>query len=205
MLETGVLPEGFDDRLARHAWQRFTHATGAAGDVPARLRALGSDDEAARLDAYHELLGTIWHEGTVFDATSRAVPFLVELLGERTTPDRNRIALLLGLLGDGVSEDLEHARRARVEVRAGLKVYLRVVEEPTSGALRAGLIYLLAHFPLDAERVIARIPEETIVQAILNRPHEHPRDGSACEICAPALAELLDDLGPLADGGAGNF
>lgn len=78
--------EGLDDV----PWERLTHAYGKATDVPDLLRALARGKRSA-LDEFY---GNIWHQGTVYEATSYAVPFLVEIL---TAPKADKEGIL-GLL-----------------------------------------------------------------------------------------------------------
>ena len=63
---------GLDDVL----WSTLEHAYGPADDVPEILRDVARGDT----EAVGALYGNIWHQGTVYPATSKAVPFLVDLL-----------------------------------------------------------------------------------------------------------------------------
>ena len=82
-------------------WSELQHAGGAAGDVRALIRALLSRSENVRDEAIDSLFETIWHQGTVYEASSAAVPFLQELLRSTDTPDRVRIAGLLAEMAEG--------------------------------------------------------------------------------------------------------
>ena len=70
------------DRLDSIPWKDLKHAYGSAEDVPDLLRSLRA---ASPDNAYDEgsplwcLFGNIWHQGTIYEATSYAVPFLLEL------------------------------------------------------------------------------------------------------------------------------
>jgi hypothetical protein len=93
---------GNDARTPAHSrLERLTHAYGAAADVPGLLRALAADDRQARKDAYWELYGNIFHQGTRYPATAPAMPFLLELLADPGTPDRHELLLLLTHLVTG--------------------------------------------------------------------------------------------------------
>jgi hypothetical protein len=90
--------DGLDDI----SWQSLRHAYGSASDVPVLLRALavpGPGQEAA----LYELFGNIWHQGTVYEASSYAVPFLVELAAEPGLTRRDEILGLIGALANGKS------------------------------------------------------------------------------------------------------
>jgi len=101
-------------------WDQLTHASGTAKAVPDQLRRLAKGDA----DALHELFGSIWHQGTVYEATSHAVPFLVEILAR---PEADT-AGILGLLGcilrayedahPGLWSEVAQASPERIEKRA---------------------------------------------------------------------------------------
>ena len=84
-------------------WSALRHAYGDAGDFPALLLATFSNDERDREFAIHLLFGTIWHQGTVYEASAYAVPFLLKALESPDTPDKTVIAILLACLADGHS------------------------------------------------------------------------------------------------------
>jgi hypothetical protein len=95
----GVL-EGLDDI----AWDRLGHAYGAASDVPEQLRALRSDDEAARTRAWQSLSSNIFHQSTRYEASAYAVPFLIELVADPATRERARLLDLLAGLAIGYDQ-----------------------------------------------------------------------------------------------------
>src|SRR5207248_2283185 len=84
-------------------WAGLSHAYGPAADVPDLLRTLASDDADERREALYELYGNIWHQGTVYQATAHAVPFLVELLQSPGVQDKPEILRLLQALAGGSS------------------------------------------------------------------------------------------------------
>jgi hypothetical protein len=89
-------------------WPRLHHAHGPATDVPAMLRALSSADPATRDWAAFELMGTVYHQGTRWQASAHVVPFLAALVDDPGTPDRPGVARLLRAvaLGDRTDRDL---------------------------------------------------------------------------------------------------
>ncbi|WP_337176921.1 hypothetical protein [Paludisphaera sp.] len=132
-------------------WKALGHAYGPATDVPDQLRALASSDPDARAEALHALFGNICHQGTVYEASAHAVPFLIELLADDSTADRAGVLCLLGELATGSSyldvhqdvipdlastlgfhEKLGRERswvRATLEaVEAGVPEYIRLLE-----------------------------------------------------------------------------
>lgn len=86
--------------LERIPWSELKHAYGEASDVPGLIRDLTSPDEDVRGRAMFALFGNIWHQGTVYEASPHAVPFLQELLGSPHTPDRLKLAGLLAEMAD---------------------------------------------------------------------------------------------------------
>ena len=95
--------------LEKIDWASLHHAHGSADDVPTLLRILTSDVENDRKFAIELLFETIWHQGTVYEATPVAVPFLYQLLSSPSIPDRASIAHLLACIADGSSYYEVHA------------------------------------------------------------------------------------------------
>ncbi|GAB7053100.1 hypothetical protein [Catenuloplanes indicus] len=92
------------DRLDDVPWQRLGHAYGAATDVPGQLRDLLSDDVETRRVAIWQLGGNIVHQGSRWQASAYAVPFLLEILAgpsPLTASERVRLIELLGELAIG--------------------------------------------------------------------------------------------------------
>ncbi|MFF3853115.1 hypothetical protein [Micromonospora sp. NPDC002575] len=85
-------------------WVRLGHAYGSAGDVPGLLRALRSPDEGERQAAFGSLYANIFHQGTRYEASAYAVPFLLELLADPATPDRELVLYLATALAVGYDE-----------------------------------------------------------------------------------------------------
>src|SRR5713226_2305511 len=92
------------EQLDSIAWSELTHAYGSASDVPNQIRALASKHQKTREQALWELYGNIFHQGTRYQATPHAIPFLYELLGFEDIPDRHEIVYLLVSLALGYEE-----------------------------------------------------------------------------------------------------
>jgi hypothetical protein len=86
------------------------HAYGEASDVPKLIRALVSDHPGKREGALDALFSTIWHQGTVYQASAYAVPFLLRLLADQRIPDRGSVLHLLQSLATGSSYLAVHHR-----------------------------------------------------------------------------------------------
>jgi hypothetical protein len=89
------------DDLATVDWGLLTHAYGSAEDIPDQLRALASADPSTRARAYEELDSRVCHQGSRFEASEHVAPFLVDLGGDPTTPDRPGVLRLLAALAIG--------------------------------------------------------------------------------------------------------
>lgn len=90
------------EELPHVPWQELTHAYGSAEDVPELLEALYLDDEEKAGEAIYELYGNIHHQGTVYEASAPAVPFLAHAATTPTTPPARRaeLLMLLAVLAD---------------------------------------------------------------------------------------------------------
>jgi len=109
--------------------------------------------------AYRQLVRCLWDQGLLDTDAPAAVPALVRVLAEPTTPEvkRARIALLLGLLAEGRDDGRAQGRAAlaRAAVRSGIPRYLEILGDSTTPAARLALIYLLAHFHEDGASILA--------------------------------------------------
>jgi hypothetical protein len=86
-------------------WTNLEHAYGRASDVPETLRMLASPDPKIREKGYYTVYGNIFHQGTRYEATAYAVPFLYEMLREPNTPERGQLVSLLVSLAMGYENE----------------------------------------------------------------------------------------------------
>lgn len=93
-------------------WAGLKHAYGPAADVPDLLDALlpanrdsADRDTADRDSAVHALYGTIFHQGSRYEATAYAVPFLVALAAADAVPGRAELLRMLAMLAIGYDEE----------------------------------------------------------------------------------------------------
>ena len=93
------------DELSSVDWGKLIHAYGPAEDVPNLLRQLASDEKTIREKALWNLFGNIFHQGTRYQASSHAVPFLYGLLQRTGQKDRAEIVRLLLSLALGYEEE----------------------------------------------------------------------------------------------------
>ncbi|TDB76129.1 HEAT repeat domain-containing protein [Actinomadura sp. KC216] len=114
---TGAPLAGLDDV----DWANLEHAYGPADDVPDLLRALASESASERGKAMHALYGNIFHQGSRYEATAHAVPFLAALADDPRVRDRAGIVLLLSAIAVGYDESYLPRGVEIAEWRAGIE------------------------------------------------------------------------------------
>ena len=141
------------EKLNQTDWSKLSHAYGPATDIPGQLRALVSGDNKAWDKAVRDLHGNIWHQGTVYEASAYAVPFLLEICRDEKLSDEKRVELLalIALVGNGTSYLEVHGRgyievggRARVMTDSEQRDQLqreRAWVEAARSALRKGAAF----------------------------------------------------------------
>jgi hypothetical protein len=160
------------DGLDEIDWVNLHHAYGSATDIPALLRALANPSAQERDNAIFELHGNLWHQGTVYEATAHAVPFLLQLAASPGTPDRHHILSYLGTLADGASyidvhrhavqfepdelseqlpKELKWVTDTRNAVKAGEAIYFDCLQAE-GHVLCCSAAYALSQFPEEAHR-----------------------------------------------------
>jgi hypothetical protein len=157
-------------------WAAFEHAYGPATDVPELLRQLsrGAPDQELR----HILFGNLHHQCSVWPASAKAIPFLVEILVEKRD-DLELQQFLLGYL-TALAIGFDHfPKRMNVDEHFaaeeeddeqfaawGLACY-RAVEAQLASILpfvhsesdevATEALYLVAEFPEQAERILPEV------------------------------------------------
>lgn len=107
-------------------WRALLDGQGNAVHLPENLIALTSTDVTMRDMAYESLVNRLAHAGSRYEASPYAVPYLLELVRQRATPNKGRVFYLLSLVA--VGEDYEYLSgsfdpqelRNRVEMSVGL-------------------------------------------------------------------------------------
>lgn len=164
------------DGLDQIPWNRLRHAHGAADDVPDLLRRLrtASPEMTGEQSPLWHLSGNIWHQGTVYEATPYAVPFLIELAAHPLVPDRLGILQLLAAIATGRSYrdvhgnllnepdfaerqalELRWVEEAHVAVARGIASFLAMTREETDVRLAAA--HVVALLPEHREIVCVRL------------------------------------------------
>jgi hypothetical protein len=85
------------EKMKQVAWKQLTHAYGSAEDTPEHLLALLSSDAQKREKALYDLWASLCHQGSVYEASCAAVPFLIEILSQ--VPDEQQPSILYLLAG----------------------------------------------------------------------------------------------------------
>jgi hypothetical protein len=96
-----VVSERAFEGVFDHAWHKLKHALGTAEDVPFELWHLASKDDEQRRNAMTKLSSNIVHKGTVYEATARAIPYLVRLATDPQFPNRSGVLDLFSLIAKG--------------------------------------------------------------------------------------------------------
>ncbi|MEV5201476.1 hypothetical protein [Streptomyces sp. NPDC053720] len=119
-------------------WADLQHAYGSAADVPGHLRALAGESEEAASEAVSELYGSILHQGSVYGATARAVPYLARLAGAGCRTED--LLVLLGGIAEGGADDGDSDEAAcRAAVVGELALILTTVDAEDPGLRRAAV------------------------------------------------------------------
>lgn len=169
------------DTLDDVPWHQLTHAYGQAVDVPPLLRALTSADAPTRDQARYELYGNVFHQGTRFEASAYAVPFLVELALEPSVPERGEIVGLLTHLA--VGHQYEHM------VEPFPVDTLRAAVGPFDPAWRAEVSARYVYWVADIRH---RQPPDR-VERMIAKGVDELRAYEAVQEAVPKLLTLLDD------------
>lgn len=80
-------------------WAALDHAYGPAGEVPALLVLLRSPDPERRGQALDDFYVKVHHQGSIYSSTGAALPFLIEIAADASTPDRGGVMSLVASIG----------------------------------------------------------------------------------------------------------
>ncbi|MFI6079653.1 hypothetical protein ACIBBB_01390 [Streptomyces sp. NPDC051217] len=123
--------------LDAQPWAEREHAYGGAEDVPDQLRALASDDPEQAEEALYELYGNIVHQGSVYEATAYAVPYLARLAAAGIRP--GDLLPLLGCIAESEDERSDTPGACRAAVTAQLPLVLPLIESPDTSVRQAAV------------------------------------------------------------------
>ncbi len=91
-------------------WKSARDAFGSAGPLPAVLSRLWSPEAEELFDTWNELLSRIWHQGSVYDASEKAIAPLLTCARCSGCPGRACAAALLCFVATGHGEPEVEAR-----------------------------------------------------------------------------------------------
>jgi hypothetical protein len=117
-------------------WRRIEHAFGPATRRPDLIGGLTSPDVNVRNDAWSKLHGHIWHQGTIYEAISYAVPVFLELLRQPATPGKHDVLAFLALLFTGRSYWDIHQHTALLQSEVGKPGFQLLLAPVLVGSLR---------------------------------------------------------------------
>ncbi|MBX7242734.1 MAG: HEAT repeat domain-containing protein [Bacteroidia bacterium] len=180
-------------------WAKLKHAYGSAAGVPGDIWGLISPDAKEREQALYNLYGNIFHQGTRYEATPYAIPFLLELIESEFTENKHEIISLLVNLALGYEEEYlpeginpEQFRKELMEMDANMTDEQRINAEkygysPTAliycyDFVKKGIPVLLKCLKNEDENV-----RKAAVYAISWFPEE-------AEITVPPILEALSKI-----------
>ncbi|BBH68737.1 hypothetical protein ACTI_54220 [Actinoplanes sp. OR16] len=153
------------ERLDDVDWAGLVHAYGPADDVPDLIRGLLSENADKREESRDGLISAIVHQGTRYSASAPAVPFLLAILADSTTPDRGELVSFLEYLATGQDSDPEWDRFDVEEEIGGLG---RIVYDAVAEGIPLFIELLAdddAEVAIPAARALAVFPEHAAVIA----------------------------------------
>jgi len=188
------------EKLDELNWKSLNHAYGSAGDVPQLIRGLlkKSPDPWADDAPLPALFSNIWHQGTAYEATAYAVPFLFELVQNRQTPQREFILMLLAAIAEGSSfldGQMNFLDPTEVEAEL-LKETRHVLAAYTAVSLGINILRDLLLDP-DAEVRIAAVNTLACLRNYLDEVEPVLRDFAGTELSDLHRAGVLLSLGKL--------
>ena len=142
-------------------WSKIHHCFGPATNLPDLLRNLASPDQEVVDHTIPELFHTIWHQGTVYEASAYAVPFLYELAASSEVLDRCSVLELIGFISRGCQSledkngwrdnknfqrEMKWSKAANKAALEGLNLALEWLKDPEF-RFRIAAAYLLSTFP----------------------------------------------------------
>jgi len=112
-------------KLDNIEWKNLEHAYGAADDIPDLILGLQSEDREVFDKSLYELFGNIWHQGTIYEATVYALPFLMETLKKGESIDLESVAMLVACIASGTGYHQVHSVHSQENPFSG-----RPIEKP---------------------------------------------------------------------------
>lgn len=106
--------------LKNIGWEQLSHAYGSAEDVPEILEDLYLlEDEKELQDCMQELWSNIYHQGTIYEATAYAIPFLSDLFQHKANLQKAIFHLLVAIYEGNYRKAV--AKDAKTEILKGIE------------------------------------------------------------------------------------
>jgi hypothetical protein len=144
-------------------WSELEHAYGPADDLPEMLRTLASGGDAT--EAYMQLCESLCHQGSVYSATPRVIPFVLQLLSDPGS--QGPLLMLLDAMSESTCDEECGDPELVPEIRAGLEQGLTVIagclmsDDPAARQAAAQILGRLdARAQQAAPAILARLAEE---------------------------------------------
>lgn len=154
--------------LSQVDWASVSHAHGPATDFAPLLRAAVGDNPDDRQFAFQLLFETVWHQGTVWEATAHTVPFLYRALEADETPDKWALAHLLATIADCQSGKKKHMQASRLAVAKQLDLLYPYLRDPV---IRQSVAAAVGRYPA----IVARLLPD-LEAALCDEPDEYARE-----------------------------
>src|SRR5262245_25035590 len=186
-------------------WAALGHAYGSDEDVPDLIRSIAFGDREGREAAWHKLYGNLWHQGTVYEASSRAVPFFLEIAAQSDTPDLHEVIVYLACLARGssyldvhqdliypstepktpevntqITRELAWVRKVRAEARKGLPLFIHLLDHHDP-RVRSAACHMLACFPEESSTIAPHL------RRLFERGDGDARSRAACVLAIGAI------------------
>lgn len=155
-----ALSVALEEHLAKVQWDRVHHCFGPASDLPDLLRNRASPNETTARTAAEVLWNTVWHQGTVYEASAPAAGALAIMAADPETVDPLDLYSLIAFMAAGrsyvevhgrggaeqLAKELEWVRSTRRAVTAAAQGLFESQQE-VKGAASLGLALLAAAVP----------------------------------------------------------
>jgi len=185
------------------SWDELTHAYGSAEDVPDLIRNLTTTDSESFEETIDELFENIWHQGTVYEATVYALPFLIDILRDGKVIDNCYVATLVASIVSGKGYYQVHSKVETINQPENLEELLDKenevvikIKEISLGAVDL-LMSFLTHESSEVRRSIAEafgcFPSQSLkLLPILRARLECEEDEEVMEQLEESIAKYTD-------------
>jgi hypothetical protein len=149
-------------------WKELSHAYGTAEDTPGLLRrlALGQADD----DTWEALVSSLTHQGTVYDASAAAAPFLIRLTQTLSGPDLEGVLTMLqDIATAATSPSASTAQSCKVAAEGGFEQYVDFLShaDPHVRVAAGNLVVCCPRYAAQARRALESAIDSEVDQVTL--------------------------------------